>query len=38
LKQEGERAIEAIDSFRRIYSELDIRFLQILWRRLPEVP
>lgn len=26
MKQEGERAIEAIDSFRRCYPELDIRF------------
>jgi spore maturation protein CgeB len=26
MKQEGERAIEAIDAFRRTYSELDIRF------------
>jgi spore maturation protein CgeB len=26
MKQEGERAIDAIDSFRRTYSELDIRF------------
>jgi spore maturation protein CgeB len=26
MKQEGERAIEAIDSFRRAYPELDIRF------------
>ncbi len=26
VKQEGERAIEAIDYFRRAYSELDIRF------------
>jgi len=26
MKREGERAIEAIDSFRRIYPELDIRF------------
>ena len=26
MKSEGERAIEAIDSFRRTYSELDIRF------------
>ncbi len=26
MKNEGERAIEAIDSFRRIYPELDIRF------------
>lgn len=28
VKQEGERAIEAIDEFRRIYPELDIRFYQ----------
>ncbi|MGC2697931.1 MAG: glycosyltransferase, partial [Candidatus Angelobacter sp.] len=26
MKQEGERAIEAVDSFRRAYPELDIRF------------
>ncbi|MGZ4888306.1 MAG: glycosyltransferase, partial [Candidatus Angelobacter sp.] len=26
MKQEGERAIESIDSFRRVYPELDIRF------------
>ena len=26
MKCEGQRAIEAIDAFRRIYSELDIRF------------
>ena len=26
MKNEGERAIEAVDSFRRAYPELDIRF------------
>ncbi|HEU4417118.1 MAG TPA: glycosyltransferase [Candidatus Angelobacter sp.] len=26
MKNEGERAIEAVDSFRRVYPELDIRF------------
>jgi spore maturation protein CgeB len=28
VRQEGERAIEAIDEFRRIYPEIDVRFYQ----------
>ncbi len=38
MKSEGERAIEAIDAFRRTYPELDIRFYKSGRQRISAIP